>query len=154
MEDSEDLKVGLSDLKEQLETPKETGISFMQIGKQARSERGQKLFQIFRQEENEVYIASLGEVGCTTEWIGGAGKALSGTDAGGGAAKRRQEVLAGLVEDKSRLQSRETEKYYETIFEEMRELEEKKSKEALVLVRKKHILSRCQSEKESDKTLD
>ena len=33
--------------------------STMQIAKQARNERGQKLFQIFRQEENEVYIASL-----------------------------------------------------------------------------------------------
>ena len=29
-------------------------MSFMQIAKQARNERGQKLFQIFRQEENEV----------------------------------------------------------------------------------------------------
>ena len=42
----------------------------------------------------------------------------------------RQDVLAGLVEDKIRLQRKATEKYYEMIFEEMRELEEKKSKEA------------------------
>ena len=33
----------------------------------------------------------------------------------------RQEVLAGLVEDKIRLQSKATEKYYETIFEVLRE---------------------------------
>ena len=46
----------------------------------------------------------------------------------------RQKVLADLVEDKSRLKSKATEKYHETIFDEMRELEEKKSKEALVLV--------------------
>ena len=77
----------------------------------------------------------------------------------------RQEVLAGLVEDKSRLHSKATEKWYETIFEEMRELEEKKSKQALVFVQKKHILIRCQSERrksenvakvarvESDKTM-
>ena len=42
----------------------------------------------------------------------------------------RRNVLAGLVEDKIRLQRKATEMYYETIFEEMRELEEKKSKEA------------------------
>ena len=48
----------------------------------------------------------------------------------------RQEVLAGLVEDKIRLQSQATEKYYETIFEELRELEEKKSEDALLLVQK------------------
>ena len=52
--DSEDVKVGLSELKEQLETPEETGISIMQISKQARNGGGQKLFQIFRREENEV----------------------------------------------------------------------------------------------------
>ena len=45
--------------KEQMEAPEEAGISIMQIAKQARNERGQKLFQVFRREENEVYIASL-----------------------------------------------------------------------------------------------
>ena len=33
--------------------------SIMQIAKQARNERGQKLFEIFRQGKNEVYSASL-----------------------------------------------------------------------------------------------
>ena len=51
----------------------------------------------------------------------------------------RQEVLAVLMEDKIRIQSKATEKYYETYFEELRELEEKKSKEALVLVQKTHV---------------
>ena len=46
----------------------------------------------------------------------------------------RQEVLKGMVEDKIRLQSRANEKYCERILEEMKELEEKKSKEALLLV--------------------
>ena len=53
----------------------------------------------------------------------------------------RQEVLAGLVEDKIRLQSKATEKYYQTIFEELRELAEKKSKEALLLVQKAHFVT-------------
>ena len=59
LEDSEDLKVILRELKEQLESSEEAGISILQIAKQARNERVQKLSQIFRQEENEVYIASL-----------------------------------------------------------------------------------------------
>ena len=49
LEDSEDVKVGRGELKEQWRTPEETGISVMQIAKQARKEGGQKLFQIFRQ---------------------------------------------------------------------------------------------------------
>ena len=47
-----------------------------------------------------------------------------------------KKLLKGMVEDKVRLQSRATENYYEQIFEEMKELEEKKSKEALLLVQK------------------
>ena len=60
----------------------------------------------------------------------------------------RQEVLTSLVENKIRLQSKATENYYETIFEELRELEEKKSKEALLLKQKKHFLIRYQSERD------
>ena len=65
----------------------------------------------------------------------------------------RQEVLAGMVEDKNRLQSNATKKYYEQIVEEMKELEEKKSKEALLLLQKKHILMRHQSERDKARTL-
>ena len=59
LEDSEKVKVGFSELKEQLETPEETGFTIMQIAKQARKEGGQRLFEIFRQGQNVVYIASL-----------------------------------------------------------------------------------------------
>ena len=51
----------------------------------------------------------------------------------------RQEILKGMAEDKMRLQRRATEKY-DQIFEEMKELEEKKSEEALLLVQKKYDL--------------
>ena len=65
----------------------------------------------------------------------------------------RQEVQAGFVEDKIGIQSEATDKYYESTFEEMRELEEKKSKEALVLVQKKHILMRFQIERDKARML-
>ena len=61
---------------------------------------------------------------------------------------KRQEVLNSLLEDKIRLQSRATEKYCEQNFEEMKELEEKRSKESLLLVQKKHILMRYQNERD------
>ena len=62
LEDSADLKVGLSELKEQLETTEEAGFSFMQIAKEVGNERGQKLFEIFRQ----------GEIRCSSPaWRGG-----------------------------------------------------------------------------------
>ena len=43
----------------------------------------------------------------------------------------RQEIVRGMVEDKIMMQNRATEKNYEQIFEEMKELEEKKSEDAL-----------------------
>ena len=54
---SEDLKISLIELKEQLESLEEADISFMQIAKQTRNERGAKLLQIF-EKEKEMYIAS------------------------------------------------------------------------------------------------
>ena len=39
-------------------------------------------------------------------------------------------------------------KYYEQFFEEMKELEEKKSKEALLFVQEKHDLWRYQNERD------
>ena len=43
-----------------------------------------------------------------------------------------------MREGKIRLPSRATEKCYEQVFEEMKELEEKKSEEALLLLQKKN----------------
>ena len=48
-------------------------------------------------------------------------------------------MFRGMLEDKTRMQSRATESYDQT-FEEMKELEEKKSEEASLLVQKKFDL--------------
>ena len=58
-----------------------------------------------------------------------------------------------MVEDKIRLQNKGTEVYDEKIFEEMRELEEKKSKEALLLSQKTHFSVRYQSERSKARML-
>ena len=52
------------------------------------------------------------------------------------------------MEDKLELQSRATERYHDQIFEELMELEEKKSEEALLLVQTKHDLWRYQNERD------
>ena len=45
----------------------------------------------------------------------------------------RQEILNGMIEDKIRLQSRATERHHDQIFEEIKELDEKKSEEAVLI---------------------
>ena len=145
--------MGLSELKEQLEMLEGGGISIMQIAKQARNERDQKLVQIFKQEENEVYIASLARWDAQLKGLVELERCCQDLMQEVKLRSVSQEVLAGLVEDKSRMQSEATERYCETIFEEMEELEEKRSKETLVLVQKKHILSRCESGRERTRML-
>ena len=117
----------------------------MQIAVQARNERGKKLFQIFRQGENEVYIASSARWDAQLKGLVELERRCQELMQEVELLSDRQEVLAVLMEDKIRIQSKATEKYYESIFEE---LEEKTSKEALVLEQKKHILMRWQSERE------
>ena len=84
-----------------------------------------------------------GEMEHTIEESGGAGKAMLRYDAEEvKLLSEGQDVLMGMVEDKIRLQSRATESTLNRSSEEMKELEEKKSKEALLLVqKKKHILN-------------
>ena len=65
----------------------------MQMAKHARIERGQKFFQILRQEENEVYIASLARWDTQLKGLVEPEKALSGSDARGEAAKRKTRSL-------------------------------------------------------------
>ena len=65
----------------------------------------------------------------------------------------RQELFRGMVEDKIMMQSRATEEYYWQIFEEMKELEDKKSEEALLLVQKKYDVWRYQNERDEARRL-
>ena len=51
LEDSEDLKVGVTELQEQLGISEDAVISIKQIAQQAMNENGQKIFEMFRQRE-------------------------------------------------------------------------------------------------------
>ena len=90
--------------------------------------RGQKLFQIFRPEETEVYIDSL------ARWVTQLKGLAEPSD--------RQEVLAVFMEDKIRVHSIKRPKgTTKRSFEVLKELQEKKSKKALVLVQKRQHIS-------------
>ena len=58
LEDSEGLKVSVTELQEQLGMSEEAGISITQVTQQARNENSQRFFEMFRQGEEEVCIAS------------------------------------------------------------------------------------------------
>ena len=58
LEDSEAAQVSRRELEEQVLSPNESRINIVRIARQARNDKRKKLFQIFRQGENEVLIAS------------------------------------------------------------------------------------------------
>ena len=112
LKDSEDLKVGLGELKEQLETPEEASFSIVQITNQARNERGQKLFQIFRQEESEVYIASSARWDTQLKGLVELVDLMKEVEL----VCERQEGMTGMVVSKKDMQKEAPKKYHEKGF--------------------------------------
>ena len=54
LENSEELKVCITELQEHLEVLVQIGTTLQQVAQQARNEIGQKVFEIFWQEEEEL----------------------------------------------------------------------------------------------------
>ena len=53
LDNSDDVKVGITELQQRLEVPVQISISIQQVAQQARNESGQKMFEVFWQEEEE-----------------------------------------------------------------------------------------------------
>ena len=82
------------------------------------------------------------------EGLDNAGEALPDARGGSGALERKKVVLADLMVSKRDVQKEAPEKYQEKIFEEFKELEEQRAKDALLLVQKKHMLIKWEGERE------
>ena len=95
----------------------------------------------------------LGHMERAVEKSGGVGKRCQNMRQEVNYLSERQEIFRGMVEHKFRVQSRATEKNYEQIFEEMKELEEKKPEEALLIVHEKYFLWRYQNERDEARRL-
>ena len=86
-------------------------------------------------------------MGYITERFGGAGKALSGSDAGGGTVKC-QTISSGWHGDEQKGHAKTPKNYPEKVFDEFKELEEQRAKEALEIVQKKQVLIKWEGERE------
>ena len=67
LENSEELKVGTTELQEQLEVPVQIGFKLQQVAQQARNESGQKVIEIFLARRRRLMSCQLGNVGCAVE---------------------------------------------------------------------------------------
>ena len=79
------------------------------IAQQAMNENGQNIFEIFRQGEEEVCIASLARWNAQLKGLAELEKRCQNMMKEVKLLRERHEVLKGMVEDKIRLQSKATE---------------------------------------------
>ena len=63
LSNSEDLKVSVTELQEQLGISEEAGVSIKQVAQQARNENGQKGFLTFLGKEKKMYALPAGPDG-------------------------------------------------------------------------------------------
>ena len=125
----------------------------VRIARQARSEKNKKLFQMFRQGSNEVLIASMAR---WVEHLRGLVVLERHCLALREEVKHfneRQEVFAFLMEGKMNMQKVAPEDVQRQIFQEKKQLEEEKTKEALEIVQKKHKWMKWEAEKKRARTL-
>ena len=61
--------------------PEKIGTSIQQMAQEARSENGQKMFEVIWQEKRGL-CCQLGQVGCAAERFGGTAKKMSGHKTG------------------------------------------------------------------------
>ena len=148
LDNSEALKVSTKELKEQGLSPSEPSVNMEHIVRQARSEKKKKLFQISSiQGTKEIRVASMARwkehlrmlIVLERHCLELREEIEHLTD--------KQEV-ASVMEGKMSMQKVALEDFQRQIFQELKELEEQKTKEALELVKRKHKLVNWEGDRE------
>ena len=153
LDNCNEVKVSINELQEWVEVPKQIGISIQQVARQATDEDGEKIFEVFWQEEEELCIAS---------WARWEAQRKGSVDLERRCRdirreilmlNKRQEIFRNAIEGKLRVQDRASERLQDQIIEEIKEMESTKTEEALQLVENEHDLWMYQNEKEEAKRL-
>ena len=154
LDNSEALKVGTKELEDHELAPSEPRVDIDHTSRQARGEQSQGLFLIFsRQGATEILVA------CVARWeehlrmlivlerkctdLSEANEQLS----------EKQVLLTTLMESTKSLQKVALEEFQRKIFQELKELEEQKSKEVLELLGRKHKLGKLEKERDRARML-
>ena len=137
LDNSNDVKVGITALQERLEVPVQFGTSIEQVTQQARSENGQKIFEVFWQEE-ELCVASW------ARW-----EAQRKNKSGNTNAEQKTRNVQ-KCEGKLRVQDRASERMQDQIIEEIKELVHRSTEEALQRAGGKSMTRGCTKMKKEE----
>ena len=129
------------------------GISIQQVAQQARSHNGQKICEVFWQEERVLCIASWARWEAQWKGLVELERRCQHKSLEIQMLSKRQEIFKNAIEVKLRVQSRASERLQNQIIEEIKEMEHTKTEEALQLVRKERDLWMYQNEKEEAKRM-
>ena len=110
LDNSEEVKVGIVELQERLEVLVHIGISIHQVAHQARSENGQKIFEVFWQEGVEVCVASWTRWEAQWKGLVELERRCQDISREIQMLSKRQEIFKNAIEGKPRVQSRAIER--------------------------------------------
>ena len=153
LDNCNDVKVGITELQERVEASAQIGISIQQVAQQAMNEDGQKIFEVFWQEEGELCIASGARWEAQRKGLVNLERRCQDISREMQMLNKRQEIFQNAIESKLRVQDRANERMQDRILEEIKELVHRKTEEALHVAEKEHDLWMYQNEKEDAKRL-
>ena len=117
LDNSDDVKVSITELQERLEVPVQICMSIQQVAQHAMNEDGQKIFEVlWQEEEKKLCIASW------ARWVGAAerlsrfGKKMSRHKLQ--MLNKRQEIFQNAIEGELRVQDRASERMQDQTIEE------------------------------------
>ena len=148
LDNSKDVKVGITELEERAEVPLQLGISIQQVAQQAMNENDQNIFEIFWQGE-EVCIASWARWETQRKGLVDLERRCQDVSREIQTLNKRQEIFQNEIEGKLRVQDRASERMQDQFVEEIKELVHTQTEEALQLEVKEHDLWMYQNEKEA-----
>ena len=153
LENSEELKVCITELQEQLEVFVQIGTTWQQVAQQVRNEIGQKVLKSFGKKKKS-YEKPVGQGAMRS------GKAWWSWKEGVRTEVRKykrwtkdKKYLNNAIEGKLGVQSRANDRLHDQIIEEIQEIEHTMTEKTLNLVRKENDLWRYQNEKEEAQIL-
>ena len=128
LDNSNDVKVGITELRDRVEVPLPFGVSIQQVAQQTMNEDGQTFFEIFWHEEGDLCIAS---------WARWEAQRKGLVDLARRCQDKSREIQMLnktrniAIEGKLRVQDRASERLQDQIVEEIKELVHTKTEEAL-----------------------
>ena len=113
LDNSADVKVGITELQEQLEVLVKIGTTLQKVAQQARNEIGPKIFGIFWQEEEELRIASWARWEAQWKSLVELERRCQDISREKQMLNTRQDIFKNAIEGKLKVQSRANERFYD-----------------------------------------